>query len=250
MNNRKKIVIVGATSAIAENCARLWVKQRPADITLIGRHTQRLVRTAKDLLVRSPQSSVNIVTADFLNPSEISNTVNNTFQKGCVDIALIAHGALVDQTTCQNDLESCKTALEINGVSPALYAEAFARQMEKANHGVIAAIGSVAGDRGRKSNYSYGAAKGMLDRYIEGMQHRLASSGVVAILIKPGPTDTPMTSHLKKEGANLASVESVAQTIVDAISKKKNVVYAPGRWSIIMLIIRLLPRFIFNKLNI
>ena len=169
---------------------------------------------------------------------------------GLIDIVLIAHGSLPDQKQCEESLEAVKVALDINAVSPALYAEAFASHMARAGSGVIALVGSVAGDRGRKSNYVYGAAKGMLDRYAQGLQHRFADSGVRVVLVKPGPTDTPMTAHLKGGGLKLASVESVARDIVTGIQKGKPVVYAPGKWQLIMLVIRCMPRVIFNKLNI
>ncbi|MBH1541359.1 SDR family NAD(P)-dependent oxidoreductase [Stenotrophomonas maltophilia] len=250
MNNKKRIVIIGATSAIAEHCARLWLAQQPADLTLVGRDTQRIERVATDLKVRSPQSEIRVVQAEFLNPQAINATVEDIVKSGRIDIVLIAHGSLPEQTECQNDLQSCRDALEINGMSPVLYAEAFAKEMEKANHGTIALIGSVAGDRGRKSNYVYGAAKGLVTRYAQGLQHRFAGSGVKVVLIKPGPTDTPMTAHLKGKGANLASVESVAKQIVDAIDTGKPLVYTPRKWRLIMSIIQHLPRVVFNKLEI
>ncbi len=250
MNAKKRIVIVGATSAIAEHCARYWLEKQPSDLTLVGRDAKRIERVAKDLKVRSPQSEIRVVQAEFLNPKAISATVKNIVESGRVDIVLIAHGSLPDQSECQNDLQSCRDALEINGVSPVLYAEAFAKEMEKANHGTIALIGSVAGDRGRKSNYVYGAAKGLVARYAQGLQHRFASTGVKVVLIKPGPTDTPMTAHLKEKGAKLAPVEDVATRIVEGIELGKPVVYAPGKWWLIMMIIRHLPAFVFNKMDI
>jgi len=250
MNNKKRIVIIGATSAIAEHCARLWLEKQPVDLTLVGRDTQRIERVATDLKVRSPQSEIRVVQAEFLDPEAINATVLDIVKSGRVDIVLIAHGSLPEQTECQNDLQSCRDALEINGVSPVLYAEAFAKEMEKANHGTIALIGSVAGDRGRKSNYVYGAAKGLVTRYAQGLQHRFAGSGVKVVLIKPGPTDTPMTAHLKGKAAKLAPVEDVAKQIVDAIEAEKPLVYTPRKWLLIMSIIRHLPRAIFNKLDI
>ena len=250
MNNKKRIVIIGATSAIAEHCARLWLGKQPADLTLVGRDTQRIERVATDLKVRSPQSEIRVVQAEFLNPQAINATVEDIVKSGRIDIVLIAHGSLPEQTECQNDLQSCRDALEINGMSPVLYAEAFAKEMERANHGTIALIGSVAGDRGRKSNYVYGAAKGLVTRYAQGLQHRFAGSGVKVVLIKPGPTDTPMTAHLKGKGAKLAPAEDVAKQIVDAIEAEKPLVYTPRKWLLIMSIIRHLPRAIFNKLDI
>lgn len=246
----RRIIIIGATSAIAEQCARLWLTLQPADVTLVGRDAQRIQRVATDLKVRSPQSEIRVVQAEFLDPEAINATVLDIVKSGRVDIVLIAHGSLPEQSECQSDLQSCRDALEINGVSPVLYAEAFAKEMEKVNHGTIALIGSVAGDRGRKSNYVYGAAKGLVTRYAQGLQHRFASGGVKVVLIKPGPTDTPMTAHLKGKGAKLASVEGVATQIVEGVESGKPVIYAPGKWWLIMMVIRHLPAAIFNKMDI
>ena len=127
-------------------------------------------------------------------------------------------------------------------------AEVFAQQMEQVGRGTIAVIGSVAGDRGRKTNYVYGAAKGMVERYVQGMQHRFAHSKITIVLIKPGPTATPMTEHLPQRG--MASAEAVASRIIAAIDAGTPVAYVPAKWAIIMMVIRHLPRAIFNKLNI
>lgn len=235
---------------MAEHCARIWVQGTSADITLVGRDATRTERVAVDLKVRSPESSFQVLEADFLDPAAIQATVDNIISKGAVDIVLIAHGSLPEQADCQDNLLAAKNALDINGISPVLYAEAFAKSMLHAGRGTIALIGSVAGDRGRKSNYVYGAAKGMVTRYAQGMQHRFAGTGVKVVLIKPGPTDTPMTAHLKSQGAKMASVEDVARQIVNGIESGKTVVYAPGKWMIIMMIIRHLPTFIFNKMDI
>lgn len=250
MNNKKRIVIIGATSAIAEHCGRLWLAKQPTDLTLVGRDTQRIERVATDLKVRSPQSELRVIEAEFLNPEAINATVLDIVKSGRIDIVLIAHGSLPEQSQCQSELQSCRDALDINAVSPVLYAEAFAKEMEKANHGTIVLIGSVAGDRGRKSNYVYGAAKGLVTRYAQGLQHRFAGSGIKVVLIKPGPTDTPMTAHLKGKGAKLAPVEGVAKQIVEGVEAGKPVIYAPGKWWLIMMIIRHLPAFVFNKMDI
>jgi short-subunit dehydrogenase len=121
--------------------------------------------------------------------------------------------------------------------------------MAKLNQGSIAIIGSVAGDRGRKSNYVYGAAKGLVTRYAQGLQHRFAGTRVSVTLIKPGPTNTPMTAAMKGS-EKFASPEDVATTIISGIDSKKAVVYAPAKWQIIMMVIQHLPSFIFNKMNI
>ena len=244
------IVIIGATSAMAEHCARLWVQTKPVRLTLVGRDEARTQRLADDLRVRSPQSNVQVMTADFLNASAIEQTVHAITAQAPVDTVLIAHGVLSDQATCQDDVLACDAALQVNGVSPVLFAEAFAKSMVAANHGTIAIIGSVAGDRGRKTNYVYGSAKSLVSRYAQGMQHRLAHTGVEVVLIKPGPTDTPMTSDLKAKGQKMASVETVALDIVRGLNVHKSTIYTPSIWRYIMLIIIHMPNFIFNKLKI
>lgn len=250
MEKKKRIVIIGATSAIAEHCARIWVSGKSVSLTLVGRDSARTERVASDLRVRSPQSEIEVVQAGFVDPATIQEVVDAIVSKGCVDLILIAHGSLPEQGGCQIDLKAACDALEINGLSPVLYAEAFAGHLAKANRGTMALIGSVAGDRGRRSNYIYGAAKGLVTRYAQGLQHRFAGTGVKIVLIKPGPTDTPMTAHLKGQGAKLASVEAVAQSIADAIDRGRPVAYVPGKWRIIMLIIQHIPAFVFNKMKI
>lgn len=248
--NIKRIVIIGATSAIAEHCARLWVKDDRVDMILVGRDQEKTERVAADLRVRSPQSVIHVLKANFIDPFAIQTLVDGIFSEGSVHTVLIAHGTLPNQTVCQQNLTACHEALTVNGLSPVLFAEVFAGYMQKANQGTLAIIGSVAGDRGRKSNYVYGAAKGMIARYAQGLQHRLVNTGVKVVLIKPGPTDTPMTAHIKQQGGGLANVEDVAMLIVKAIDTGKPLIYAPTKWALIMMIIRHLPRYVFNKLNI
>lgn len=241
-----KIVIIGATSLMAEHCARLWLKQA-VELTLVARDTDKAERIAQDLRVRSPQSVIDVQTVDFLNASAIQDFVDGYYQKRFAHIVLIAHGTLPEQQALQHDLPQCAAALNINGLSPVLFAEAFAGHMQRLNTGKLVLIGSVAGDRGRKSNYIYGAAKGLVTRYAQGLQHRLANSRVKVVLVKPGPTATPMTAHLNMK---LAPVESVAEAIVTGIERGKHVIYAPAKWALIMMVIRHLPLFIFNKMNI
>ena len=131
-----------------------------------------------------------------------------------------------------------------------LFAECLATVIQKANQGTIAIIGSVAGDRGRKSNYIYGSAKGLVSRYTQGLQHRFANTPIKVVLIKPGPTDTPMTASFKKRGVKMASPDDVAKSIFDGITKGEALIYAPRKWQLIMLIIQHIPNFIFKKINI
>lgn len=244
--SKKRIVIIGASSAIAEHCARLWVSEA-ADFLLVGRDLSRVQRVADDLRVRSPHSAIETAQIDFLDADAISSLARQAGQSP-IDIVLIAHGDLPVQQSCEQDIHVAETALQINGVSPALFAEAFAKQLAQQGRGTLALIGSVAGDRGRKANYVYGAGKGMVERYAQGLQHRFAYSGIKIVLIKPGPTATPMTAHLPSSG--MAAVDQVARAIVKAIEAGKPVAYVPAKWQLIMLIVQHLPRWIFHKLNI
>jgi decaprenylphospho-beta-D-erythro-pentofuranosid-2-ulose 2-reductase len=249
LKTTKRIVIIGATSSIAEHCARQWAAQDSVELILVGRSQNKLDIVRADLLVRSPTTKIKTVVTNFIDPDVISKTVSSLFATNPIDIGLIAHGTLPEQKDCQNDLSLAKSTLEINGISPVLFAEAFAQHMSKLNQGSIGIIGSVAGDRGRKSNYVYGAAKGLVTRYAQGLQHRFANTNVSITLIKPGPTNTPMTSAMKGS-EKFASPEEVAKLIISGIEAKKSVIYAPAKWWLIMMVIRHLPNIIFSKLNI
>ena len=249
MTAKTRIVVVGATSAIAEHCCRLWVERSAVDLILVARDPAKAERIAADLRVRDARSTITVMAADFLDTADIDRIANAATASAPVDIVLIAQGVLPQQALCE-DLAVCRDCLEVNAVSPALFAEAFARHFAQAGRGTIAIIGSVAGDRGRKVNYTYGASKGLLARYAQGLDHRFAGTGVSVVLLKPGPTDTPMAADHKAQGRRLASVQSVARAIVRGIDRKKPVVYAPPPWQFIMLIVRHLPRFVFNRLQI
>jgi short-subunit dehydrogenase len=244
-----KIVVIGATSGIAEHCCRLWAAEDGAEFVLMARDTARLEKIAADLAVRGARS-ISLARAEFFDPEAIRSFADATVAAGPVDLVLIAHGWLSDQQSCQDDLALCRDSLAVNAVSPVLFAEAFAALFARANRGTIAIIGSVAGDRGRKANYTYGACKGLIARYAEGMQHRFAGSGVKIVLVKPGPTDTPMTAVQKAQGRKLAPVAQVARETVNGIRRGRPIVYTPWIWWPIMLIVRHIPRFVFNRLSI
>ena len=246
----RKLVIIGATSLIAEHCARLWMQEStPDQLVLIARDPDKLAAMVADLAVRSPGTGIETRSMDFLDAKAIADCAEDICREQVPDTVLIAHGYMPDQQASQDDTTVARTVLEVNAVSPVLFAEAFARHMIPAG-GSIGVIGSVAGDRGRQSNYVYGAAKGLVARYVEGMQHRLAGTALKVSIIKPGPTKTPMTVALHDKGLKLAPVKSVARDIVTGMARGRHVIYTPGKWFLIMLIIRHLPRFVFNRMKI
>ena len=249
----KKILIVGATSVIAEQCARLWVTRSAegVDMVLVGRTAERLEQIAQDLRVRSASSRIQTLVSGFVTPEEVQAGVDAALALlGQIDLVLVAHGSLPDQGECQAALGKVSDAVTVNALSPVLFAEAIAAVLERQRAGTLGVIGSVAGDRGRKSNYVYGAAKALVATYLQGLQHRFAGTPVRVTLIKPGPTDTPMTAHLKGSGTVLADSAEVAALIVAGMDAGKAVIYAPVKWRLIMWVIRHLPAGIFNRLNI
>lgn len=246
-----RIVIIGATSTIATRCARLWAAQGAPAFVLVGRDEAGLQRVAADLRARGDHDVRTVVATTFTDPEGIATLAADLCAPRAPDIVLIAHGLLPARPAIDTPLAQTAQALAINGTSAVLFAEAFANAMARTGTGTLAIIGSVAGERGRRSNYVYGAAKGLVARHAQGLQHRFAAGGGVrVVLIEPGPTDTPMTAAMRAQGARLADPDEVARCIVQGIDRGTPVVYAPPKWRWIMLVIRLLPRFVFNRMDI
>ena len=242
------IAIFGATSAIAEHVARIYAA-RSARLVLLGRSESRLQSIASDLQARGA-SSVRVMLADLSESDSHAQLIDSLYaQESKVDVALIAYGTLGDETKTQFNFEAAVGEFRSNFLSQVSLLIELSKRFEAAGAGSLAVITSVAGDRGRKSNYTYGTAKGALSLYLQGVRNRLASKGVHVCTIKPGFVDTPMTSHLKK-GPLFASPEAVAKGIVRAIEKKRDVVYLPCFWRLIMAIIRAIPECIFKKTSI
>lgn len=248
----KKIAIVGASSRIAHMTARIWVENKECDeLILVGRNTVKLNRVKDDLISRDSNLKCSVITVDFSSTEKIQDCVENICHNDCPDIVLIAQGSsLPDNETLRNNFTLLESSIRTNFLSAILFTEAFAKQMEAKGSGKLAVIGSVAGDRGRNSNYIYGAAKSGVEKYLQGLQHHFAleNKKVSVSLIKPGPTISPLTVDMPQN--KLSKAEDVAACIVDGIRKNKSVIYAPIKWKLIMTVIRLLPDFIFNRMKI
>lgn len=248
-SSARSILIVGGTSLIAQYTARQWVSQGATRIRLIGRNAPSLDRVAADLRVRGSRHALEVETRaiDLTDPVAIAAELRAAAIDLKPDTVLIAHGAMYDPAMMRDDLVLAHDQLEVTGVSPVLWLEGAVSLTGAQRIGVI---GSVAGDRGRASNYLYGASKGMVERAAEGMSHRLHGSGRTVTLIKPGPTATPMTAELQAAGARLASAETIARDIARAVTKGAQTIYAPGLWRWIMLIVKLVPKQIFNRTSL
>ena len=245
----KKILIIGATSAMARAYARIWAEKN-AIFFLVARDPAKLQQTADDLLARGA-SAVHTAALDVTEIGSHKAVIDECFEKlSAVEVALIAHGTLPDQSACQANVDTALAEFAINSTSTIALLTDLGNRFEHQHFGTIAVITSVAGDRGRPSNYLYGSAKASVTTFCEGLRARLYKAGVHVVDIKPGFVDTPMTKGLNLPKLLLATPETVAVYIDKAISKKNNVVYAPWFWFWIMQIIKNVPNFLFKRSNL
>lgn len=244
----KKILIIGATSAIAEAAARIWASRGDA-LFLVARNEERLDSVAGDLRVRgSFQIATFCMDASCIQKHAVMlDQAFNTFGK--IDVALIAYGTLSDQALCEKSVDLTIKEINTNALSVIAMLTQLANRFECQGSGTIAAITSVAGDRGRQSNYIYGSAKAMVATFMSGLRQRLSKVNISVVTIKPGFVDTPMTASFKK-GLLWASPNKVAGSIVIACERRNGEVYVPSFWWAIMAIIKAIPEFIFKRLRI
>jgi NAD(P)-dependent dehydrogenase (short-subunit alcohol dehydrogenase family) len=247
----QKILIFGATSAIASACARRWIADGAA-LFLVGRNPDKLDALVADLGVRSGDPArVHAAQADLddtaTHPALFECAVAAL---GGLDIVLIAQGTLPDQAACAASAELSLKEIHTNALAPISLMTLAANRFDAQGHGALVVIGSVAGDRGRQSNYVYGAAKGMLALFMQGLRHRFGMSAVQIVTVKPGFVDTPMTAAFDKSGFLWAQPDAIAAGILAAIRKRRGVAYLPGIWFWIMWVIRSIPDVIFKRLKL
>jgi short-subunit dehydrogenase len=247
------VCILGATSAIGEHTARL-LAARGDSVALVARSGTRLQAIAADLSSRGAAVVVPHV-ADLNGLSDPGALIDAVAAGlGGLDAVLMFHGDLGVQSLAETDTAAAIKILDVNFASAATLSLAAAARLEVSSHPrpVLIAIGSVAGDRGRASNFIYGAAKGGLAILYQGLAHRFARRGLAAraVVIKAGFVDTPMTAAFPKGGPLWAAPETIARTVVAAMERGGPVIYAPWFWRWIMLVIRLLPQPIMNKINL
>ena len=243
----KRVLMVGGTSAIGQQVARCLAACQ-IHCYLTGRDLGQLSAIADDLRVRGAVS-VDFEPLDVGNATALDGLVNRAEKKlGGLDTLVFAVGLLPDAQQTTQDPEPLREVMAVNAVSAMVVLDQAAALFTQQGQGRLVAIGSVAGDRGRATNYAYGAAKGALEIFLSGLRQRLHKHGVQVLLVKPGFVDTPMTAAFKK-GPLWASLERVARDIVRAMEKGKSVIYTPWWWRWIMLVIRLIPEAVFVRLR-
>jgi decaprenylphospho-beta-D-erythro-pentofuranosid-2-ulose 2-reductase len=244
----KKILVLGATSGIAEATCRIWASQG-ASLFLIARNAEKLAAVAADLKTRGA-TYVDTAVADLddtdHHPELLAHAINSLTG---MDVAYLAHGILGNQAEAERDFNNAAQILHTNLTAPVSLLTWLANYCVQRRAGVLAVISSVAGDRGRKSNYVYGASKAGLSAFLGGLRNRVDREGVTVLSIKPGPTRTAMTTGMPRS-EKFADPNAVAQSIVKAIDARADVLYVPFQWQPIMFVIRNIPERIFKKLNL
>ena len=242
----QRILIIGATSAIAEAVARRYAS-RGAKLVLVARDATRLAMIRDDLAVRGAVE-VELLTLDVNDLAGHAAVLDAAWATlGECDVVLIAHGTLPDQAACDASVEVALREFATNGTSTIALAGAIAPRLRAP--ATLAFISSVAGDRGLASNYLYGSAKAAVSTFLSGLRQRLHATGINVVTIKPGFVDTPMTAAFKK-GVLWAKPDAVARDIVAAIDRRRPVAYVPRFWWGIMRVITHIPEFAFRRLKL
>lgn len=248
----ENVLILGATSGIAKALASV-LSARGCRLVLAGRNREELETIAADLRVRF-ETSVDVEIFDALEYARHADCFRTCVERfsGRIEGVVVCHGYLPDQELAQHDFAETRRAIELNFTSTLsllnLAADYFERQQAG---GYIAAISSVAGDRGRQSNYIYGSTKAGLSAYLSGLRNRLSRAGVHVLTVKPGFVDTPMIAgKIPSDSRLMATPMRVARDIDRAIRRRKNTLYTPWYWRPIMSVIRAIPEAIFKRLQL
>lgn len=244
----KRVIVLGALSAIGEATARLYAAEG-ARLVLAGRSSERLQQVANDLTVRGA-AEVRVWPIDLVACSDAAGELGRMADALAepIDAVLLFFGVLGDQALAEREPDEASRIIDTNFTAAASWCLAAAALLERQNAGVLVAVSSVAGDRGRQSNYVYGASKAGLSVLVEGIAHRLAKTKARAVVVKPGFVDTPMTARMKRGGPLWAKPEAIARSIKSAVEQPaRPVIYTPWYWRFIMLAVRNVPAFIFHK---
>lgn len=241
----KNVLILGANSDMGIALAKLYASQK-YNLTLASRRISHLQTIKNDLQIRY-NTEVTAIEFDACNYGSHKAFYQNLTDKP--DITICFFGYLGDQKVAENNWEESKRIIETNYTGAVSILNIIANTYELQKSGVIVGVSSVAGDRGRQSNYVYGSAKAGFTAYLAGLRNRLYHSSVHVMTVKPGFVNTKMTDGLKLPKPITANPEDVAKAIIAGINKKKNTIYVLWMWRWIMLIITLIPEFVFKKLK-
>lgn len=247
----ENVLILGATSGIARPLCRI-LAERGCRLLLAGRNVDELQKMAADLATRY-KATAHVEPFDALDFDSHAEFLNRTIARfdGEISGVVLCYGYLPEQPATQTDFAEARQTIDVNFTSAVSILNLIANHLESKQQGYIAAISSVAGDRGRQSNYTYGASKAALSAYLQGLRNRLHASGVSVLTIKPGFVDTPMTAgRINPNSPLVAAAETVARDIDRALKRNKDVLYTPRIWRCIMCVVRSIPEWLFKRLKL
>ncbi len=243
------ILIFGATSAIAHSIAKEYAIDNLHTYTLIGRSESRL-NACKQELQAYGAVDIQIMLLDFSSIEDIQKIFNQCIQqRGSIDMAIVAQGSLTNQDKAKSDMRYLADEFSLNAMSHIIISQLIVNQFNMQGYGILIGIGSVAGERGRKGNYAYGAAKSAVTTFLSGLRHANKNEKIHIMTVKPGFVSTPMTSELPQSFL-FVSPELVAKEIKRGVEQGIEHMYVPTFWRFIMMIIRSIPEALFKKLNI
>ncbi len=242
----KNVLLIGATSDVAKACAYIYAEKQ-YNLVLAGRKPKELKVLADDIKIRH-NVSCDYLEVDLLDSNAHAEAINSLSE--IPSITLCFAGYLGDHDLAIKDWTEAERIIQTNYTGVVSFVNLIANHYEEQGKGSIAVLSSVAGERGRQSNYLYGSAKAGLTAYLSGLRNRLASKGVHVASIIPGFIDTRMTEELDLPKPLTASPQQVAKAVFSAVKNKKNVVYVLWMWRYIMLIIKAVPEPLFKKLKL
>jgi len=244
-----KVVMLGATSGMGRALSRL-LAERGESLFILGIPAEDLERSAKDLEARGAAGGkVGTALCDILDPSCFERVLDAADSAlGGFDTVVVTAGLYATQDRLEADVPFLAKLLAANFTNTVLFCEAARKLMQPRGGGTLCVFSSVAGERGRKPIILYGSAKAGLTRYLEGLDHKFRAAGLRTVCVKPGFVTTGMTEGLKPPPF-AGEPDAVAARVLSAIDRGRPVVYAPGIWALIMLVIRMLPRFVMRRIG-
>ena len=240
------VLLLGAASDIAVSLARKFGSSGYA-VQLAARNVSRLQTLQLDISIRY---NVACTLHEFDAAQPATHAAFFSSLPARPDVCISVFGYLGDQTAAESDWEECSRILGVNYVGAVSILNIAAEHYAAAGNGIIVGISSVAGERGRRSNYLYGSAKAGFTAYLSGLRNRLCEKGVHVLTVKPGFVDTKMTENLPLPPLLTATPDAVATAIYSAVLKKKNVLYVKWFWRWIMFTIKCIPEPVFKKMKL
>jgi decaprenylphospho-beta-D-erythro-pentofuranosid-2-ulose 2-reductase len=248
MKDAGRVAVFGATSGIAREVSREFLRHG-RDLVLIGRDEAALRAEAADLAVRSGRECPVFVWDLLDRDNHARRFAELTERSDCRNLGglLFAAGVLFPEHTAEDDAAVTRRNFDMNLTETVVVLNLFARHFRARKGGFLSVLSSVAGDRGRAVNKTYGASKAGLSAYLEGLRAALHGTGVLVQTVKPGPVRTPMTAGYKGPAPLLADPRTVGRAIVHGIERGKTTIYTPGYWRAVMAVIRALPEFLARR---